>query len=170
MELTGLTTMNSDERNFSRREKPGEKPVINMNKIDRILIDAQRHLRDSLEPYCADDLNSYERKRVHSFFDSKEDYETRTYRHEGRYVLKVIPIGNLKRLARESAEKVQQTGEAIVLPYLGSYERYVIHAFLKDFDGIETKSVGEGANRRLEIRQIKFGRSLKRIMKKIKLM
>ena len=62
-----------------------------------------------------------------------------------------------------------QTGQSIVLPYLGNYERFVIHNYLKDFDGIETKSVGEGDQRRLEIKQAKFGRSLKRIIKKIKL-
>ncbi len=145
-------------------------PRTNMSKIDQILIDVQRHLRDSLEPYCVENLNSYERKRIHSFFDNKEDYETRTYRQEDRFVLKVIPVGNLKRFAKENAEKVLQTGETIVMPYLGNYERFVIHNYLKDFEGIETKSVGEGLDRRLEIKQAKFGRSLKRIIKKIKIL
>lgn len=142
----------------------------NMSKIDRILIDIQRKLRDSLEPYCIENLNSFERKRIHSFFDNKEEFETRTYRRDDQYVLKVIPVGNLKRLAKESAEKVLQTGETVVLPYLGNYERFVIHDYLKDFDGIETKSIGEGSDRRLEIKQAKFGRSLKRIIKKIKIL
>jgi len=142
----------------------------NMSKIDRILIDIQRNLRDSLEPYCVENLNSFERKRIHSFFDDKEDYETRTYREAGKFVLKVIPVGNLKRLAKEKAEKVLQTGQTVVLPYLGNYERFIIHNYLKDFDGIATKSIGEGMDRRLEIKQVKFGRSLKRIIKKIKLL
>ncbi len=146
-----------------------DEPRTNMSKIDQILIDIQRKLRDSYEPYCVEDLNGFERKRIHSFFDNKEEYETRTYRQQEKFVLKVIPVGNLKRLAKEHAEKVLQTGEAIVLPYLGSYERFVIHNYLKDFDGIETKSVGEGQDRRLEIKQAKFGRSLKRIIKKIKI-
>ena len=150
--------------------KPRENYSAGMSKIDRILIDIQRKLRDSLEPYCVENLNSYERKRIHSFFDNKEDFETRTYRQEGKFVLKVIPVGNLKRLAKEQAEKVQKTGETAVLPYLGNYERFVIHNYLKDFEGIETKSVGEGQNRRLEINQAKFGRSLRRIIKKIKLL
>ncbi|UCE05424.1 MAG: hypothetical protein JSW07_17685 [bacterium] len=141
-----------------------------MSKIDRILIDIQRNLRESLEPYCVENLNGYERKRIHCFFDNKEDYETRTYRQEGRFVLKVIPVGNLKRLAKENAEKVMQTRETVVMPYLGNYERFIIHNYLKDFEGIETKSVGEGSDRRLEIKQAKFGRSLKRIIKKIKLL
>ena len=145
------------------------KPDVDMAKIDSILIDIQRKLRDSLEPYTVENLNSFERKRIHSFFDNKDDFETRTYRQEERYVLKVIPIGNLKRLAKQNAEKVIETGETVVLPYVGNYERYVIHNYLKDFEGIETKSIGEDLNRRLEIKPIRFGRSLKKIIKRIKL-
>lgn len=156
--------------NYRRNTNDGNKPRHNMSKIDRILIDIQRKLRDSFEPYCVEDLNSFERKRIHTFFDNKEDYETRTYRQDDRFVLKVIPVGNLKRMAKENAEKVLQTGEPVVLPYLGNYERFVIHNYLKDFDGIETKSVGEGLDRRLEIKQARFGRSLKRIIKKIKIL
>ncbi len=147
------------------------RPSTDMNKIDQILIDIQRRLRDSLESYCVENLNSFERKRIHSFFDNKkEDFETRTYRKGEQFILKVIPVGNLKRLAKENAEKVLKTGDPVVMPYLGNYERFVIHNYLKDFDGIETKSVGEGPDRRLEIKQAKFGRSLKRIIKKIKIL
>jgi predicted RNA-binding protein Jag len=152
-----------------RKTSYGNRPRTNMSKIDQILIDIQRKLRESYEPYCVENLNGFERKRIHSFFDSKEEYETRTYRHGERFVLKVIPVGNLKQLAKENAEKVLQTGEPVVLPYLGNYERFIIHNYLKDFEGIETKSVGEGKDRRLEIKQTKFGRSLKRIIKKIKI-
>lgn len=146
-----------------------DRPRTNMSKIDQILIDIQRKLRDSYEPYCIEELNGFERKRIHSFFDNKEEYETRTYRQQEKFVLKVIPVGNLKRMAKEHAEKVLQSGQPVVLPYLASYERFVIHNYLKDFDGIETKSIGEGPDRRLEIKPAKFGRSLKRIIKKIKL-
>lgn len=153
-----------------RKTSYGSRPRTNMSKIDRILIDIQRKLRESYEPYCVEDLNGFERKRIHSFFDSKEEYETRTYRRGEQFVLKVIPVGNLKQLAKENAEKALQTGEPVVLPYLGNYERFIIHNYLKDFEGIETKSVGEDQNRRLEIKPVKFGRSWKRIMKKIKIL
>lgn len=160
----------NNQKKSSHEWKPGGIPQVKMSKIDRILIDIQRKLRDSLEPYCVENLNSFERKRIHSFFDDKEDYETRTYREGDQYILKVIPIGNLKRLAKEQAEQVLQTGKTAVLPYLGNYERFVVHTYLKDFEGVETKSVGEGAERRLEIKQVKFGRSLRKIIKKIKLL
>ncbi|HEX9972731.1 MAG TPA: R3H domain-containing nucleic acid-binding protein [bacterium] len=149
--------------------RPQRQPDVNMSKIDSILIDIQRKLRDSLQPYCVENLNSFERKRIHDFFDNKEDFETRTYRQEEQYVLKVIPVGNLKRLAKEITEKVLENGDPAVLPYVGSYERYIIHNYLKDFEGIETKSIGEGLERRLEIKPLRFGRALKKIIKKIKL-
>lgn len=155
---------NRKKTSYPDRSRP------DMSKIDQILIDIQRKLRDSIEPYSVENLNSFERKKIHSFFDGNEDYETRTYRKGEQFVLKVIPVGNLKRLAKENAEKVLQTGETIVMPYLNNYERFVIHNYLKDFDGVETKSVGEGQDRRLEIKQAKFGRSLKRIIKKIKIL
>lgn len=156
------------ERN-DKNMRPQRQPDVNMSKIDSILIDIQRKLRDSLEPYCVENLNSFERKRIHDFFDNKEDFETRTYRQEEQYVLKVIPVGNLKRLAKEITEKVLKTGDPAVLPYVGSYERYIIHNYLKDFESIETKSIGEGLERRLEIKPLRFGRALKKIIKKIKL-
>jgi predicted RNA-binding protein Jag len=167
--LNGVATMDYQKNNH-RKDWSGERPQIDMSKIDQILIDIQRKLRDSLEPYHVENLNSFERKRIHSFFDHKQDYETRTYRNQGQYVLKVIPTGNLKRLAKEHAEKVLETGKTAILPYLGSYERFIVHDYLKGFEGIETKSIGEGADRRLEIKPVKFGRSLKRIIKKIKIL
>ena len=75
----------------------------------------------------------------------------------------------LKKLAEEKAQQTLETGNVFPLPPMGNYERYVVHDCLKDFEGIETASFGEGADRRVEIRPVKFGRGLKKIMKKIKL-
>ena len=162
--------MDSRRKNFSRKEGDRNKTRINMGKIDRILIDVQRNLRDSLEPFSLEHLNSFERKKIHSFFDSKADFETKTYRRNGEYVLKVFPVGNIKREAKEKAEHVLKTGEVYTFPFLPGYERYIIHNYLEGFEGVETKSVGEENERRLEIHPIKFGRTLKKIIKKIKIM
>ncbi len=148
------------------RDKPARS---DLDKIDRILIDIQKRLRDSIEPVSIENLNGYERKRIHSFFDDRDDYETKSYRQNGRIVLKVFPVGNLKKFSREKAEKVLATGEKYVFPPLPGFERYIIHNYLQNFEGVETKSEGEGELRRLEIRPVRFGRSLKRIIKKIKI-
>jgi predicted RNA-binding protein Jag len=161
--------MKHNQHDPSEKERNHHKPHVNMGKIDRILIDVQRKLRDSIEPINLENLNGFERKKIHSFFDDKADYETKTYRRDDTFVLKVYPVGNLKRLAKEKAEQVLDSGDVFTFPYLPSYERFVIHNYLQNFDGVETKSVGENNDRRLEIRPVKFGRSLKRIIKKIKL-
>ena len=164
-----MANMKSTRGNANFRSNSREKPRVNMHKIDNILIDAQKNLRDTLEPYTIEKLNSFERKKIHSFFDDKEDYTTKTYRRNDDYILKVFPVGNLQNMAKEKAEEALRTGEKIIFPYLSNYERYIVHNYLKDFDGIETKSVGEDKERRLEINQLKFGRSLKKIIKKIRL-
>jgi len=158
-----------NQRPFSSYKKKRDQDHSRLGKIDRILIDIQKKMRKSIKPVSISNLNSYERKRIHSFFDDKEDFETKTYNHNGRSILKVFPIGNLKKLAKEKAEWVLETGNVYTFPYLSKYERYIIHNYLKEIEGIETKSIGEQDDRRLEIRPIKFGRTLKRIMKKIKL-
>ncbi|MFZ5516537.1 MAG: R3H domain-containing nucleic acid-binding protein [Candidatus Zhuqueibacterota bacterium] len=162
--------MKNQQRNSSFRGKRSEPSRESLAKIDQILIDAQKRLRDTLEPVSIENLNGFERKKIHGFFDSKPEYVTKTYRRGESYVLKVFPVGNLKKLAKDAADKVLASGETIMLPYLDNFERFIVHDYLKDFDGIETKSIGEGQERRLEIRQAKFGRSLKRIIKKIKLL
>jgi hypothetical protein len=53
---------------------------------------------------------------------------------------------------------------------MSSYERFIVHNVLKEIDSIESSSVGEGAERHVEIQPQKFGRGLKKIIKKIKLM
>jgi predicted RNA-binding protein Jag len=139
------------------------------DKIDDILIDLQRKLRDSHEPISLQDLNAFERKRIHRFFDNKDDYATKTYRSGDEFTLRVYPVGNIKKLAEAKAQEALESGNTVPLPPMGNYERYIVHDCLKDIDGIETASFGEGTERRVEIRPVKFGRGLKKIMKKIKL-
>ena len=162
--------MKNNHNISSKRTSQYRNYRADMGKIDRILVDVQKQLRDTIEPVSIENLNSYERKRIHSFFDDKENFETKTYQRNGRQVLKVFPVGNLKKLAKEKADLVLDTGETYTFPFLPGYERYVVHNYLKDFDGIETKSAGEGEDRRLEIKPVRFGRSLRRIIKKIRLM
>jgi hypothetical protein len=53
---------------------------------------------------------------------------------------------------------------------MSSYERFLAHEVLKDVESVESISVGEGAERHIQIQPKKFGRGLKKIIKKIKLM
>ena len=151
-------------------EERKRRPHYQRNKIDNILIEVQRKLRDSLEPVSLTDLNAFERKRIHRFFDDKDDYRTKTYRSGEEFTLKVYPVGNIKKFAEEKAQEALATGNIETLPPMSNYERYIIHDCLKDINGIKTASVGEGDERRVEIHPVSFGRGLKRIIKKIKLL
>jgi predicted RNA-binding protein Jag len=141
----------------------------NVNRIDRILIDVQKKLKNSFNSVTVDQLNAFERKRIHSFFDHKPEYQTKTYNEDGKYVLRVFPIANLKKEADQKAKYVLESGETIAFSNLGKYERFLVHDHLKNLDGIETVSIGEGEERTLYIKKKQFGRSLKRIIKKIKI-
>lgn len=140
-----------------------------LGKIDQIIIDIQRNLRDTWKPMSIDSLTAYERKRIHTFFDNKSDYKTKTYREGETFIFRIYPLKNLKKLAEEKAKEALSTGNTLALPPMGNYERFIIHDHLKDWDRIETVSFGEDKERHIEIIPKKFGRTLKKIMKKIKL-
>jgi len=62
-------------------------------------------------------------------------------------------VGQLEEKTREIAQQVLETGEAYTLPYLSSYERFVVHSLISspEFEGLESVSEGEGQDRRLII-------------------
>ena len=149
----------------------GPKPDYeNDENIKKIISDTEERLRGSIKPESFNSLNSFERKMVHRHFDHNPDFETRTYRDGENFKLIVYPVGNITDYAKEKAEESLQNGKEIDLPPMGSYERFLIHSCLKDISGIETASHGEGRERHVKIICRKFGRGLKRIVKKIKLM
>jgi len=154
---------------YRKNQPPSRDSRENFGKIDRILIEVQRRLRDSIEPYDIRDLNAFERKRIHSFFDNKPEYKTKTYREEENYIFRVYPVGNLKQYAEKKAQEALDSGVTVALPPMSSFERFLIHDHLKTWDGIETISVGEDAERHIELKPKRFGRTLKRIIKKMKL-
>jgi hypothetical protein len=107
---------------------------------------------------------------VHRHFDHNPDFETRTYRNEDKFTLSIYPVGNIKKFAKDKAQELFDTGtEVCDLPPMGSYERYIVHAALQDISGVETTSHGEGSERHVQVVSKKFGRSLKKIVRKIKL-
>jgi predicted RNA-binding protein Jag len=117
-------------------------------------------------------LNSFERKQIHRHFDRRKPaFETKTYRGEGEEsVLWVFPVANLKKFVEAKAKEALETDSEVALPPMSNYERFIVHTVLKELDSIESFSVGEGAERHIEIQPKKFGRGLKKIIKKIKLM
>lgn len=157
-------------RNDRRHGGHGRRPVNREEeeKIQRLLRDINDMLADSDQAICLEDLSAYERKRVHQFFDHKADFETKTYRNGEDYLLWIFPLGKLRQLAEARAQEALQTGKEIDLPPMSNYERFIIHDALKDWQSVETASFGEGEERHIRIKPIRFGRKLKKIVKKIK--
>lgn len=57
----------------------------------------------------------------------------------------------LQNLAENTANRVIQSGHAMSLPNLSSYERRLIHSTIAEIDGVESFSEGEGFERVLII-------------------
>ncbi len=139
-------------------------------KIEKILSEIQSNINNSIEPITLSKLNSFERKQVHRHFDHNPDVVTKTYRNGEDFELKIYPIGNLRKYAQGKAEEALQTRKKVTLPHMSNYERFVIHDALKNMDSIKAESFGEGEERHIEISPEAFGRGLKRIIKKIRLL
>jgi predicted RNA-binding protein Jag len=150
-----------------RHESGGRGPSTNIKKL---ISDLEIKLDGSIKPEALNGLNSFERKLVHRHFDHNSLYETRTYRDGDNFKLLIYPVENIKQYAIGKAEESMKSGDAIELPPMGSYERYLVHSSLQDMAGIGTESQGEGAERHVRIMSKRFGRGLKRIAKKIRLL
>lgn len=57
----------------------------------------------------------------------------------------------LKRMALAAAQKVKFSQKPIIMPYLNAAERRIIHLTLSDYLDINTRSDGQGEERRLII-------------------
>ena len=151
--------------------KPNLKSNDNTNKsikdFDTLMDKIKNELMDSIQPYVLNNINSYQIKQIKKKFSLDQEYKVRTYKREKDYALKVFPVGNLKRLAEQKAQEVIMNGNIINLPHMGGYERFVIHDYLKNRNGIKTQSYGkEGKDRHIKICPL-FGRKPKKAKKKL---
>ncbi|MDP3764725.1 MAG: R3H domain-containing nucleic acid-binding protein [bacterium] len=58
----------------------------------------------------------------------------------------------LVALAKNSAHKVLETGQAVELGIMSAMERKIIHLTVEQIDGVKSESVGEGEERRVVIK------------------
>ena len=136
-------------------------------KVQKLIAHTEEVLRDSMEPVTIQGLNGYQRKLVHQYFEKTQEYRVKTYRETENVFMKVYPVGKLRRVAEQKTQEVLMKGKAEVLPPMGSFERFIIHDYLKDRDGIKTESYGEeGKDRHVEIHPL-FGRSPKKAKRRL---
>lgn len=160
---------NRPPRDHGERREWGQHDEKN-EKIEELIRNIRDELVDSIEPISITELNAFERKLIHNQFDDSTEITTKTYRiSDDAYELRIYPIGNLKRYAQKKADEAVETRKKVVLSHMTSYERFVVHDYLKDLETVKTSSHGEGEERHIEIEPEVFGRGLKRIIRKIKL-
>lgn len=125
---------------------------------------AENQLANQLEAVVLDKLNPFQRKQVYRYFEKTDEYVVKNFRDRDdseNVMLKVYPVGNLRRLAEQKTQEVLMNVRAENLPPMGSFERFVIHDYLKERDGIKTESHGEASGRHIKISPL-FGRTPKK--------
>lgn len=159
--------MERDKHHHSRgrrrdtRRRPQTDPKVK-ETVERVI----ETLQDSLSPYPIEGFNAFQRKQVYKYFDRLPEYGVKSYRQDENVIMRIYPVGALKRLAEQRAQEVLMRGEPERLPPMGSYERFVIHTYLKDRSGVQTESEGEGEDRHVVISPI-FGRTLKKAKRRL---
>lgn len=150
----------------SNRNKKFQKQKGPDKQVQEAIKVVEESFQDSMKPVVIRDLNGFQRKLMHQHFEKTEEYKVKTYHEEESVIMKVYPVGRLKRLAELKAQEVLIKGETEVLPPMGSFERFVIHDYLKDREGVRTESFGEGKERHVEINPL-FGRSPKKVKRRL---
>ncbi len=127
---------------------------------------AEEVLKDEGQSCKIFGLNAFQRKQLYSHFEKTQEFKAKSYKENDGVVVKVYPVGKIKRLAEQKAQEVLMQGLAINLPAMSSFERFVVHDYLKEREGIQTQSFGEGKERYIQISP-QFGRSLKKVKRKL---
>jgi predicted RNA-binding protein Jag len=160
------------ERDRERRPERGyggpRRPPMETDETAQERIDAaSEHFRESLAPFSIGGLNSFQRKLIHRHFEKTGEYKVRTVRDDAdEIVLVLYPVGHLQRIAETFLQEVLMTGESRGLPAMDSYERFIVHEYLKNRGGVRTESYGEAEDRHVEIFPI-FGRTPKKAKRRL---
>lgn len=160
--------MESEKQNNSKRNHKRFRRSSRVDeKVRRTIKTIEESLTGSIQSITFRELNGYQRKAIKKHFEHIQEYRIKTYRERDSVIIKVYPVGQLKRLAEQKTQEVLMKGKPEALPPMGSFERFVIHDYLKEREGIKTESFGEeGKDRHIEICPL-FGRTLKKAKKKL---
>lgn len=170
-----LNSMYHDEKERTveqdARSRQSKRPFRSRPAVDPIVKDeihkAEIHLVDAWGAYTIKGFNGFQRKCVHEHFEKTQEYRVKSYRENGDCILKIYPVGKLQRLAEQKAQEVLMMGTPVILPPMGAFERFVIHDYLKEREGIKTVSFGNnGLDRHVEIHPL-FGRTLKKARRRL---
>jgi predicted RNA-binding protein Jag len=152
------------KRVFRQRGKP---PTQIDERVREVIADAVQHFQGAAQPFSVMGLSPFQRKQIHQHFERTQEYKVRTLRDEDNEVfLKVYPVGELSRMAETKVQEVLMSGESISLPPMDSFERFIIHEYMKNRGGVRTESDGEGEERHVVIFPV-FGRTPKKAKRRL---
>jgi len=138
-------------------------------KVEEEITRIKTYFQDHLDPLEIQNLNAFQRKQLHLYFEKHREYLVRSIRDQANkevVVLRVYPLGELQRMAEARVQEVLITGEPQQLPPMDAFARFLVHDYLKDREGIRTESFGEGKERHVRIFPV-FGRELKKAKRRL---
>jgi hypothetical protein len=153
------------ERRHSRRDGRPSEPLD--EKVKETIRNAMEHFFDSVEPYAIPGFNPFQRRQIHQHFEKTAEFKVKVLRDEqGEPVLSVIPVGKLQRMAEALVQEVLLSGESRSMPPMNSFERFIVHEYLKSRGGVRSESHGEGAERHVDVIAM-FGRVPKKAKRRL---
>ena len=155
---------NDRQRPRSASKRPTKKP--DPSNVKKAIANAEELLHNSIEPALIRGLDGYQRKQVQRHFEKSQEYQVKFYKEKEETILRVYPVGFIRRLTEQKAQEVLMKGKPEELPPMGSFERFIVHDYLKDREGVRTESRGEGRDRHVEIQPL-FGRNPKKAKRKL---
>ena len=160
--------MTEDRKRRPRnRHRPPRKIEPMDEQVAKMISIVEQFFSDSMEPMLIREMNAFQRKQLYGYYEKTDEFQIKSYKEDDEVILRVYPVGKLKRLAEEKMQLVLMNGKPEALPPMGSFERFIIHSYLKDREGVRTESVGErGKDRHIEIQPL-FGRSPKKAKRRL---
>ncbi|OVE79586.1 hypothetical protein BVY01_02130 [bacterium I07] len=150
-----------------RDHRPRRDTAVSLDDTVKEAIEqAQDFMTENMKPAQIKDLNSFQRKQLRSYYERLGEFEVRSYKDDEEVIIRVYPVGMLKRLAEQKMQEVLMNGKLEPLPPMSSFERFIIHDYLKERDGIRTESSGEGTERHIIIHPL-FGRQPRKAKRRL---
>jgi spoIIIJ-associated protein len=119
-------------------EKDSDSVFFKVNgKNAGILIGKHGQTLNAIQSIVEKVVNKHNQNRIRVWVDIEGYLDTRRQ--------------NLENKAMRLAEKVKRLGQPISLGQMNAYDRRIIHLALQDFSDVQTRSRGEGPQRRLVI-------------------
>ena len=159
--------MEKENRSNKRYRGGRRRPESLDEKVKEAISSVLEQLQDTFAPATVRGLNPFQRRQIHLHFEKTQEYKVRAQRGDGdEVVLQIYPVGQLRRMAETKVQEVLMTGESIALPPMGSYERFIVHEYIKERGGVRTESFGEGVERHIVVFPV-FGRVPKKAKRRL---